>query len=92
MAELKLPRLPDRAPVKLTITLGSELQQALKDYAYLYQATYGTTEQVVDLILRCPFHSSHFLVTSSRYIAAQKPPASGVGSATRVVSGHAAAR
>lgn len=71
MVELKLPRLPDRTPVKLTITLGSELQQALKDYAYLYQATYGTTEQVVDLILRCPFHSSRFSVTSSRYIAAR---------------------
>lgn len=50
MAELKLPKLPDRTPVKLTITLGAELHQALKDYADLYQATYGVSEQVVDLI------------------------------------------
>lgn len=50
MAELKLAKLPDRTPVKLTITVGSELQQALKDYADLYHKTYGTAEQVVDLI------------------------------------------
>ncbi|BEV12092.1 DUF2274 domain-containing protein [Asticcacaulis sp. DW145] len=50
MAELKLPKLPDRTPVKLTITLGAELNQALKEYAELYEATYGSSEQVVDLI------------------------------------------
>ncbi len=50
MAELKLARLPDRTPVKLTITLGAEVHQMLKDYADVYQATYGTPEQIVDLI------------------------------------------
>jgi hypothetical protein len=50
MAELKLPKLPDRTPVKLTITLGAELHQTLKEYADLYQATYNVSEQVVDLI------------------------------------------
>jgi hypothetical protein len=39
MAELKLARLPDRTRIKLTVTLGAELHQALKEYADLYQAT-----------------------------------------------------
>lgn len=50
MAELKLAKLPDRTPVKLTITIGSELNQMLKEYADVYQITYGTAEQVVDLV------------------------------------------
>lgn len=58
MAELKLPKLPDRTPVKLTITLSAELHQALKEYADLYQSTYGVSEQVVDLI---PFMLEAFL-------------------------------
>lgn len=58
MAELKLARLPDRTPIKLTITVGAELHQSLKEYADLYQATYGVTEQVIDLI---PFILEAFL-------------------------------
>jgi hypothetical protein len=50
MVDLKLAKLPDRTPVKLTITIGAELHQSLKDYAGLYAAAYGATEQVVDLI------------------------------------------
>ena len=50
MTELKLPRLPDRTPVKLVITIGADLNQALKDYAARYEAAYGVAEQVVDLV------------------------------------------
>lgn len=35
MADLKLARLPDRTPVKLTITIGAELHQSLREYADL---------------------------------------------------------
>jgi len=65
MAEIKLGRLPDRTPVKLTITLGAELHQTLKEYADLYQATYGTTEQVVDLI---PFMLEAFLASDKGFV------------------------
>ena len=65
MAELKLAKLPDRTPVKLTITLGADLNQALKDYADLYQVTYGTAEQVVDLI---PFMLDAFLQSDRGFI------------------------
>ncbi len=58
MPEIKLPKLPDRTPIKLTITVGAELHQALKDYADLYQAAYGIAEQVADLV---PFMLEAFL-------------------------------
>ncbi|MDC7682131.1 DUF2274 domain-containing protein [Asticcacaulis sp. BYS171W] len=69
MAELKLPRLPDRTPVKLTVTLGAELNQALKDYADLYQTTYGSPESVVELI---PFMLEAFLASDKNFRPAKK--------------------
>lgn len=65
MVELKLAKLPDRTPIKLTITVGAELHQALKDYADLYQATYGTTEQVADLI---PYMLEAFLSSDKSFV------------------------
>ena len=49
-AMLKLARIPDRTPVKLTIALAPELNQALADYAELYRETYGEAQPVQDLI------------------------------------------
>ncbi|HYC94610.1 MAG TPA: DUF2274 domain-containing protein [Sphingomicrobium sp.] len=50
MATLKLERLPDRAPVKLTILLPPDLSSALADYAEAYQDAYGEAEPVTELI------------------------------------------
>ena len=50
MADLKLPRLPDRNPVKLSIAVRPELHQALIDYAALYATTYGRDEPVAELV------------------------------------------
>lgn len=50
MAELKLAKLPDRTPVKLTILVGAELNEALTSYSERYAAAYGVSEKVVDLI------------------------------------------
>ena len=50
MADLKLPRLPDRNPVKLSIAVMPELHQALVDYAALYATTYGRDEPVAELV------------------------------------------
>lgn len=47
---LKLPKLPDRVPVKVAITITPELNQALADYAALYAETYGQPEPVAELI------------------------------------------
>ena len=65
MAELKLAKLPDRTPVKLTITVGAELNQMLKEYADAYQAAYGTTEQVADLI---PFMLEAFVQGDKSFV------------------------
>ena len=50
MPELRLPKLPDRTPVKITISVSPDLNQALLDYAALYSEVYGQTEPVPDLI------------------------------------------
>ena len=50
MSGLKLAQLPDRVPVKITITVQPELKRALDDYALLYAKSYGAEEQVAELI------------------------------------------
>lgn len=50
MVDLKLDKLPDRTPVKLSITITPDLQAALQDYASIYAETYGAEEPVVELI------------------------------------------
>lgn len=50
MAELKLPKLPDRTPVKLTINLPPDLHRSLSDYAAIYNDTYGQTETLAELV------------------------------------------
>lgn len=46
MAELRLAKLPDRTPVKITISILPDLNQALTDYASLCQETYAQTEPI----------------------------------------------
>jgi hypothetical protein len=50
MPDLKLGRLPDRTPVKLSISMLPELHQRLQDYATRYAEAYGTQEPIADLI------------------------------------------
>lgn len=50
MTGLRLRRLPDRTPVKLTVSLPPELNQALLDYAALYGEVYGQEEPLGELI------------------------------------------
>jgi hypothetical protein len=50
MADLRLPRLPDRTPVKVGIQVTPQLFADLTRYAALYKETYGQEEAVADLI------------------------------------------
>ena len=50
MPELKLAKLPDRTPIKLTITITPDLHEMLQQYAVLYAAAYGREEPVIELI------------------------------------------
>ena len=65
MPDIRLARLPDRTPIKLTLTVGAELHQALKEYADLYAATYGVAEPVTDLI---PFMLEAFLQSDKGFV------------------------
>ena len=69
MTELKLARLPDRTPVKITITVSPDLNQALRDYAVIYRETYGEVEAVADLI---PFMLGAFLESDRGFAKARK--------------------
>ena len=69
MANLKLGKLPDRTPAKITITVDAELNQALRDYATLYRATYGEVESVAALI---PFMLEAFLDSDRAFAKARK--------------------
>lgn len=58
MPDIKLAKIPDRTPVKMTIQLLPELSDALQQYAAAYEQAYGKAEPVADLI---PFMLSAFL-------------------------------
>lgn len=66
---LKLPKLPDRTPVKLTVTLSPDQHQRLLSYAALYRATYSVDEPVADLI---PYMLDAFLDSDRAYARARK--------------------
>jgi hypothetical protein len=68
MPDLKLAKLPDRTPVKLTIVITPDLQQALSDYAEIYRSTYGETEAVADLV---PFMLCSFLESDRGFARAR---------------------
>lgn len=71
MADLKLPKLPDRTAVKLTIGLPPDLHQRLADYAEAYEAAYGQREAVADLI---PFMLRAFLDSDRAFQRRRQAP------------------
>lgn len=58
MASLKLRKLPERTPVRVTIAVAPELHRLLADYATIYGDAYGREESVADLI---PYMLESFL-------------------------------
>ena len=66
---LKLAQLPDRIPVKLTITLQPDLKKALDDYASMYSKTYGADEPVAELV---PFMLENFLKADAGFKKGRK--------------------
>ena len=71
MAELRLPKLPDRTPVKLSITVSPELHRSLGDYAAAYEQAYGQAEPVTELI---PAMLASFLESDREFCRRRKPP------------------
>jgi hypothetical protein len=69
MPDLKLSKLPDRVPVKMTFTAPPDLAQGLREYAAVYRATYGEAESVEELI---PFMLTSFLEGDRGFAKARK--------------------
>ncbi|MDE2166233.1 MAG: DUF2274 domain-containing protein [Alphaproteobacteria bacterium] len=69
MPELKLGKLPDRTPVKISITVSPDLHLALREYASLYRATYGEAESIAELV---PFMLDAFLESDRGFAKARK--------------------
>ena len=47
---MKLAKLPERKPVKLTVVMMPGLYERLQDYAHAYTQAYGTEEPIGELI------------------------------------------
>ena len=69
MPSIKLQRLPDRTPVKMTIGVSPELAERLAAYAKAYEATYARRESVADLI---PFMLASFLDSDREFARRQR--------------------
>lgn len=69
MSDLRLKQLPDRNPVKLTITISPDLNRALADYATAYEAAYGQAEPVSELV---PAMLAGFLETDRAFIRSRR--------------------
>jgi hypothetical protein len=72
MADLKLARLPDRTPVKMTISIAPDLQRELTDYAAIYRETYGEEQAVADLV---PHMLAAFLASDRGFAKARSDKA-----------------
>ena len=67
--KLKIGPLPDKTPVKLSISLPPELQADLQDYAAVYQRAYGIEAKVQDLV---PNMLQTFLASDAGFKRARK--------------------
>ena len=74
MGGLRLTRLPDRTPVKITIALSPDLNQALADYAEAYRDEYGQAEPVAELV---PAMLASFLESDRGFVKVRQAKASG---------------
>jgi hypothetical protein len=71
MPELKLAKLPDRAPVKIAIVVSPNLHQQLGAYADAYKQAYGEEERVTDLI---PYMLQEFLDADRQFKNSGRQP------------------
>jgi hypothetical protein len=72
MTGLKLAKLPDRTPVRITIMVGPDLNRSLHAYAELYREAYGASESVSELV---PYMLEAFLKSDHGFAKARKDSA-----------------
>lgn len=71
MPVLKLPRLPDRTPVKITISLSPDVHRSLSEYSEVYRQTYGESEAepIAEMI---PYMLQNFLEGDRMFAKARR--------------------
>ncbi len=69
MPELRLAKLPDRTPVKISINVSPDQHSALTAYADAYHAAYGSAESVAELI---PYILAAFIESDSGFKKARR--------------------
>ena len=81
MVELKLAKLPDRTPVKITITVSPMLKANLDGYAEAYRQAYGEkeAEPVSELI---PYILQSFLESDRGFSKMRKQARNGAADTT----------
>ncbi len=83
---LKLSRLPDLKPVKMTISLDPELAEDLKIYSEVYREFYGEAKSVADL---SPYILRAFIDADAAFKRARKKRSAGGPSAPASRNGKA---
>ena len=66
---LRLDKLPDRTPVRMSLSVDPELASALTDYAEIYRQTYGAEEKPEALI---PAMIESFLASDAGFKRARR--------------------
>jgi hypothetical protein len=66
---LRLDRLPDRTPVRMSLSVDPDLASALSDYAEIYRQTYGAEEKPEALI---PAMIESFLASDAGFKRARR--------------------
>ena len=66
---LRLDRLPDRTPVRMSLSVDPDLASALSDYAEIYRQTYGAEEKPETLI---PAMIERFLASDAGFKRARR--------------------
>ncbi len=66
---LRLPKLPERALVKMTIAIDPAVHTMLQAYATLYRETYGAEEPLTELI---PYMLKSFLESDRSFVRARQ--------------------
>ena len=66
---LRLGQLPDRTPVRMSLSVDPDLASALSDYAEIYRQTYGVEEKPEALI---PAMLESFLGSDAGFKRARK--------------------
>ncbi|MBV9842564.1 MAG: DUF2274 domain-containing protein [Sphingomonadaceae bacterium] len=74
MAGIKLGKLADRLPVKLTIRVAPDLKRALDDYARVYEQVHGSAEPIGELIpaMLATFLASDHAFAKARAVLAER--------------------